>query len=139
MLYRTPSILFLHTNGPEDQVRKEADELCFQKRALAAVDSLQSYLESLPVPGDGVLSLRLAEWHRARFEELKTEPRHLHLFDPSKLVVKVVDNLVAFIRDNNRLDIGKKSIVIPLDFIRTWHRTVTQQILADDAYVHIFT
>jgi hypothetical protein len=134
----TPSILFLHTNVPADRVSDEANELCFKTRVLAAVDSLYNFLESIPAPGDGVLSSGLAEWHRARFEELKTEPRHLHLFDPSKLVVKVVEDLANSLRINYKLDINKKTRVIPLDFIREWHETLIKNIRADDSFIADF-
>jgi hypothetical protein len=138
LYYQKPTILFLHTNGPQERLLEEAESLCFQNRTISAVNSLHKYLESLPVPGDGVLSSCLAEWHRARFEELKTEPRHLHLFDPSKLVVNIVENLVAFLNEINKLDVRNKTIVIPLDFVRAWQKTVTNDILSDSTFIKTF-
>jgi hypothetical protein len=111
---------------------QEAEALCFRTRVLQAAVNFVAFLETSGVPGDAVPSRALGEWYKATYKALKVESTDDFLFDPSVLVVGIIQEFVGTVRRVNRLDIASKSILIPLAFARTWITDFRDEVKKDD-------
>ena len=133
LLFNTnPCLLFIRWSSEPNAVINEALSISFSSRVTAVVESLKSYLESVRVEGDAVLSSKMSDWYQAMGSELKKANRRDYLFDPTVVVVGVMKHLVTSLETQNHLDVTSEPILIPLCFVRRWAFDFAEAIRNDE-------
>ena len=114
-------------------VKEEAENLRFRTQVLQAANDLVTFLEKSGVPGDAVQSSCLSQWYKAKYTDLKSSAPTDFLFDPSILVVGIIQELVTTLNTVNKLDVARKNVLIPLSLVRSWEGSFKEDVTKDDA------
>lgn len=118
-----PCLLFISQTRDIDMdtIFKESAALSFASYALNTVTDCMTFFEGHVAEGDALHSETLKKWFSTSSRMLDDQDPANYLFDPTLLLVGVINHLRATIIDNHTFDIqGKKSISIPFIFIRGW-------------------
>jgi hypothetical protein len=131
-----PCILFVCSTSltQPEHVQQEAERLSFRTQILQAANDLVAFLEKYAVvPGDAVHSSHLADWYKAKYADMKSALLVDFLFDPSVLVIGVIQELVTTLNTVNRFDVAHKHLLIPLSLVRSWEKSFKEDVAKDDA------
>ncbi|KAH9479717.1 hypothetical protein JR316_0008312 [Psilocybe cubensis] len=119
----SPCLLFIGQDKDIgiDTIFKESDSLSFATFTLNTVIGGMEFFERHIVEGDALHSETLKKWFAITSQALNDQDPATFLFDPTILLVGVINHIRATIINNHTFDIqGKKSIAIPFAFIRSW-------------------
>ena len=131
---KKPCVLFICWTSVVnfDRISEEAENLSFRTRVLQASKDLVDILGSSAVPGDAVPSSVLSEWYESKFSDLKAAHTITFLFDPSVIVVGIIQELVETLKTVNRFDVARRNVLIPLDFVQSWEISFKDAVMKDD-------
>ena len=116
-----------------EHIKQEAEILSFRTQVVKAANDLVTSLEKSGVPGDAVPSSCLSGWYKAKYTDLKSSVHTDFLFDPSVLVVGIIQELVTTLITVNKFDVARKNVLIPLSLVRSWEESFKEDVAKDDA------
>ena len=131
-----PCLLFILWPNTPSVVVEDAFQLSFAILAEKWIEDLALFMEAVALDDwDSAPATKLHSWYDGALKRLKASDQNTFLFDPTVLLSQLLVHLHSSILARHCYDITKqqerKSLLIPLEFIRVWKHELLKEMKRD--------